>query len=55
MAKECPFKKNSSRRDSYGYLISSDKQCAITKTTFGECTETDCMAYNYTTNTCKLL
>ena len=55
MAKECPFKKNTSRKDNYGYLVSGEKKCAITQTTFGPCTKTECLAYDYTTNTCKLL
>lgn len=55
MAKECPFKKNTSRKDSYGYLISGDKKAAITHTSFGPCTETECMAYDYVKHTCKLL
>ena len=56
MAKECPFKRDTTRKDRYGQLVSDDShQCAITRTTFGVCTETDCMAYNYVTNTCKLL
>lgn len=55
MAKECPFKKNTSRKDAYNHLITDDRKCAITQITFGVCTETGCMAYNHTTNTCKLL
>ena len=55
MAKECPFKKNTSRKDNYGYLVTGDKKAAIIHTSFGPCTETECMAYDYITNTCKLL
>lgn len=55
MAKECPFKKNTSHKDSYGYLINDNKRAAIISVTFGKCTEANCMAYNSIANTCKLL
>lgn len=55
MNKECPFKKNTSRRNSCGYLVSDDRQCAMIQITFGVCTGTKCMAYNDIANTCRLL
>lgn len=55
MAKECPFKKNIKYKDRFGYLVDKSTAPAIKCITFGDCSETDCMAYNYETNTCKLL
>lgn len=55
MAKKCPFKKNVEYKDRFGYLINNNDVSAMKCITFGACLETDCMAYNYETNTCKLL
>jgi hypothetical protein len=55
MAKECPFKKNIKYKDRFGYLVDNGNVSAIKCITFGACSETDCMAYNCETNTCKLL
>lgn len=55
MAKECPFKKNIEHKDRFGYLVNNGDISAIKCITFGTCSGTNCMAYNYETNTCKLL
>jgi hypothetical protein len=55
MAKECPFKKNIKCKDRFGYLVDNGNVSAIKSITFGTCSETECMAYDCTTNTCKLL
>ena len=54
MAKECPFKKNIKYKDRFGYLVDNGNVSAIKSIAFGTCSETNCMAYNDETNTCKL-